>query len=42
MGSTHVYPKEGPLREVEVNGFAIQLGPVTVPKFARFIDATRT
>ena len=30
------YPEEGPVREVEVDGFAIQHGPVTVAEFACF------
>ena len=41
MGSVAFYPEEGPVREVEVDGFAIQRGPVTVAEFARFIDAAR-
>ena len=30
MGSAEFYPEERPIREVEVDGFAIQRGPVTV------------
>jgi formylglycine-generating enzyme len=40
MGSADFYPEEGPVREVEVAGFAIQRGPVTVARFARFIEET--
>jgi formylglycine-generating enzyme required for sulfatase activity len=40
MGSADFYPEEGPVREIEVGGFAIDRGPVTVAEFARFIDAT--
>src|SRR5690242_14400485 len=35
MGSDSFYPEEGPVREVEVGGFAIDRGPVTVATFAR-------
>ena len=37
MGSTDFYPEEGPVREVEVAGFAVDRGPVTVAEFARFV-----
>jgi sulfatase modifying factor 1 len=40
MGSARFYPEEGPVREVEVDGFAIDRGPVTVAEFARFVDDT--
>jgi formylglycine-generating enzyme len=41
MGSAAFYPEEGPVREVEVDGFAIQRGPVTVAQFSRFTEETR-
>jgi formylglycine-generating enzyme len=40
MGSDRFYPEEGPVREVEVEGFAIARGPVTVEQFARFVEET--
>jgi formylglycine-generating enzyme len=40
MGSADFYPEEAPVREVEVGGFAIQRGPVTVAQFARFVEET--
>jgi formylglycine-generating enzyme required for sulfatase activity len=40
MGSVGFYPEQGPLREVEVDGFAIDRGPVTVAQYARFTDET--
>ena len=40
MGSADFYPEEAPIREVEVSGFAIDRGPVTVAQFARFVDDT--
>ena len=40
MGSDEFYPEEGPVREVEVMGFALQRGPVTVAQFARFVEET--
>jgi formylglycine-generating enzyme len=40
MGSAAFYPEEGPVREVEVGGFAIDRGPVTVTHFARFVKET--
>jgi formylglycine-generating enzyme len=40
MGSDSFYPEEGPVREVEVGGFAIDRGPVTVATFARFTEET--
>jgi sulfatase modifying factor 1 len=39
-GSERFYPEDGPVREVEVDGFAIDRGPVTVGDFARFVDET--
>jgi formylglycine-generating enzyme len=41
MGSARFYPEEEPVREVEVDGFAIDRTPVTVAEFARFVDETR-
>ena len=38
MGSTDFYPEEAPVREVAVDGFAIDRGPVTVAQFARFVE----
>ena len=38
MGSDRFYPEEGPVREVEVDGFAIDSGPVTVAQFAAFVE----
>jgi formylglycine-generating enzyme len=38
MGSTDFYPEEGPVREVQVDGFSIDCGPVTVAQFTRFVD----
>jgi formylglycine-generating enzyme len=40
MGSVEFYAEEGPLREVEIESFAIDRGPVTVAQFARFIEKT--
>jgi formylglycine-generating enzyme required for sulfatase activity len=40
MGSSDFYPEEGPVREVEVDAFAIDRGPVTVAQFAAFAEAT--
>jgi formylglycine-generating enzyme required for sulfatase activity len=40
MGSERFYPDEGPVREVEVDAFAIDRGPVTVAEFARFVADT--
>ena len=40
MGSTAFYAEETPVREVEVDCFAIDCGPVTVEQFARFADET--
>jgi formylglycine-generating enzyme required for sulfatase activity len=40
MGQTGFYAEEEPVREVEVEGFLIDRGPVTVAQFARFVDQT--
>ena len=41
MGSDWAeYPEEGPTRQVSVDGFWIDISPVTVGEFARFVDAT--
>ena len=40
MGSADFYPEEGPAREVQVSGFAIDRAPVTVAQFTHFIAAT--
>lgn len=40
MGSDRFYPEEQPLREVAVDGFAIDRAPVTVARFARFVEET--
>ena len=40
MGSTAFYPEEGPVREVEMAGFAIDRGSVTVARFAQFVQET--
>ena len=40
MGSADFYPEEAPVREVEVDAFAIDRGPVTVAQFATFVEAT--
>jgi formylglycine-generating enzyme len=40
MGSTDFYPEEGPVREVQVDSFSIDRGPVTVAEFARFVEET--
>jgi formylglycine-generating enzyme required for sulfatase activity len=40
MGSADFYPEEQPVRDVEVSGFAIDRGPVTVAQFERFIEET--
>jgi formylglycine-generating enzyme len=40
MGSDDFYPEEAPTREVEIDGFAIDPGPVTVAAFARFVADT--
>src|SRR4051794_13543710 len=40
MGSDRFYPEEQPLRELAIEGFEIDRGPVTVARFSRFADAT--
>lgn len=40
LGSDQHYPEEGPVRDVSVEGFAIQTHPVTNAEYAQFIDAT--
>jgi formylglycine-generating enzyme required for sulfatase activity len=40
MGSEDFYPEEGPVRQVEVEGFWIDERPVTVADFRRFVKAT--
>lgn len=40
MGSSDFYPEEAPVRQVAVDGFAIDRGPVTVAQFTRFVDET--
>ena len=40
MGSTRFEPEEAPERLVHVDGFSIDLAPVTNEAYARFVDAT--
>ncbi len=40
MGSEDFYPEERPVRRVEVDGFWIDLHPVTVADFREFVSAT--
>jgi sulfatase modifying factor 1 len=40
MGSDDFYPEEGPTREIEIDGFAIDRGPVSVVQFAQFVADT--
>jgi formylglycine-generating enzyme len=40
MGSDDFYPEEGPTREIEIDGFAIDRGPVSVAQFAQFVADT--
>ncbi len=40
MGSDRFYPEESPVCTVEVAGFAIERGPVTVAQFERFVQDT--
>ena len=40
MGSGAFYAEESPVREVDVDGFAMQRGPVTVEQFTRFTEET--
>jgi len=40
MGSEEFYPEERPVREVAIDGFWIDVHPVTVAEFRRFVKAT--
>src|SRR4051812_30982620 len=40
MGSEDFYPGEGPIRKASVEGFWIDVHPVTVAAFRRFVKAT--
>src|SRR5262245_66099563 len=40
MGSEEFYPEERPVREATVEGFWIDVHPVTVAEFRRFVKAT--
>src|SRR4051812_25178297 len=40
MGSDDFYPEERPVREASVEGFWIDVHPVTVASFRRFVKAT--
>lgn len=40
MGSANFYPEEAPPRQVAVDGFWIDVAPVTNAEFARFVAAT--
>ena len=40
MGSDDFYTEEGPVREVQIDAFAIDRGPVTVTQFTTFVEAT--
>lgn len=40
MGSDHHYPEEAPAHRVAVDGFWIDIAPVTNAEFARFVAAT--
>ncbi len=40
MGSEDFYPEEGPTREIQIEGFAIDRGPVSVAQFAEFVADT--
>jgi formylglycine-generating enzyme required for sulfatase activity len=40
MGSEEFYPEERPVREVSLDGFWIDVHPVTVADFRRFVKAT--
>jgi formylglycine-generating enzyme required for sulfatase activity len=40
MGSDHHYPEEGPARQARVDGFWMEITPVTVAQFRRFVKAT--
>lgn len=40
MGSNHFYPEERPVHRVTVDGFWMDIHPVTVADFREFVDAT--
>jgi formylglycine-generating enzyme len=40
MGSDHHYPEEAPAHEVRIDGFLMDVTPVTNNRFAAFVDAT--
>ena len=40
IGSESFYPEEGPVREINIDAFAIDCGPVTVSQFAEFVQNT--
>lgn len=40
MGSDHHYPEEAPAHPVEVDGFWMDVAPVTNAQFRRFVEAT--
>ena len=40
IGSADFYPEESPVRAIEVSGFAIDRGPVSVAEFTRFVEDT--
>ena len=40
MGSEDFYPEEAPVRDVEVDGFWIDVYTVTNRDYARFVDET--
>jgi formylglycine-generating enzyme required for sulfatase activity len=40
MGSEEFYPEEGPVHDVDLDGFWIDEHPVTVAEFRRFVKAT--
>lgn len=40
MGSERFYPEEAPVRNVQVDGFWMDVTPVTNRQFARFVEAT--
>jgi sulfatase modifying factor 1 len=40
MGSADFYPEEGPVRQIQVDAFAIDRAPVTVRQFAEFVGHT--
>ncbi|MFT5351237.1 MAG: sulfatase modifying factor 1, partial [Gammaproteobacteria bacterium] len=40
MGSSDFYPEEGPIKDIEVEGFWIDKYEVTNAQFEQFVDAT--